>query len=87
MHKIFDIETLAQHLKEIIIMNAPTDDLHDSGSNQPIRRRDNWEEVAEQAKIDILSKLKEARTKRKATSSKQMFENYCDDPTLLINKK
>ena len=67
-------------------MDAPTDDSHDSGSNQPIRTRDNWKEVAEHAKINIVSKLKEARTKRKATSSKQMFDN-CDDPTLLINSK
>lgn len=68
-------------------MNVPTHDSHDSGTNQPIRRRDNWEEVAEQEKIKVLSKLKEARTKRKAPFNQQMFENYCDNPRLLINSK
>ena len=79
---VFDTNTLVSHLKEIVALNNLSASEEDS-PNHPIREKEQWENETELEKSKVAKKLKEARDKRQAVTSKTKIDEYINDPPLL----
>ena len=74
-------------LKEIVALNNDLSASEEDSPNHPIREKEQWENKTELEKSKVAKKLKEARDKCQAVTSKTKIDEYINSPSLFVNKR